>query len=496
MAEVFRGWRFREIHFVLDFSPSPHSPTFPITNSPESTMSSGTAFARQKKTAYARRPLCARARAQSDVYGCTPASRATSVPSAIPCALKRGVASLIASTVIALTPCPQPAAAVTEEQLLFLEAWRAVDKAYVDKSFAGNNWLKTKEKFLKSETMFERDDTYAAIRKMLALLNDPFTRFLEPDRMQAMQRATAGASAGGGAGVEVTVGDGDKLIVVAPLIGGPAERAGVQPGDEIVGVNGDDVRGLSAYELAEKLIGEPGTPLKLSVVRTGGARDDVELVREPIKVAKVSSGTCAIPATEQRSERAIAYIRIPAWSKDTAKQLLETLKAVGKVDGIVVDLRNNYGGFFPSAVDAASLFMNKGVVVYTADTTGPLDAYDVNGDYTVFADTKTPLALLVNKGTASASEVFSGALRDNNRALVVGNENTFGKGLIQTLLPLSDGSGVTITVREYRTPNNISINKVGISPDRAYGDADIPDSARGFCDSVVENPKVLKTFFR
>ena len=408
----------------------------------------------------------------------------------------RRAAAVLAACWMAMAPTP--ARAVTEEQLLFLEAWRAVDKAYVDKGFNGNNWLKTKEKFLKNEAMLERDDTYAAIRKLLALLDDPFTRFLEPDRMTAMQRATAGASAGGGAGVEVTVGDGGKLVIVAPQPGGPAERAGVQPGDVVIAVNGADVQGLSAYELAEKLLGEPGTPLEFTVERAG-KRVAVPLVRAPIASPKVSAGTCAIPATEDRGARTVAYVRVPAWSKDTATQLKAGLKSVGKVDGVVIDLRNNYGGFFPAAVDAASLFLPKGVVVYTADTTGPLDAYDVNPDIAPFADATTPLALLTNKGTASASEVFAGALRDNNRARLIGDENTFGKGLIQTLLPLSDGSGVTITVREYRTPNGLSINKVGIAPDRSLGPDAVPDKLDEFCATVSDGAtgtKVLKTLFR
>eukprot|EP00798_Chlamydomonas_sp_ICE-L_P025284 gene25284-10937_t len=249
--------------------------------------------------------------------------------------------------------------------LFFLEAWRAVDRAYVDKSFNGQSWFKMREEYVKKEPMKNKAETYGTI----------------PASTSSLQQQPATTS---------------NHQVVAPAPGGPAEMAGVKAGDYITGVDGTPTAGLSLYEASDLLLGEVGTEAQT-----------------------------------------------PA--------------------GIVIDLRNNGGGYFPAGVEMARSLIASGDIVLIADSDGIRDIYSAD---TSTLDAKIPIAVLVNKGTASASEVMAGALKDSrgSNTTIVGT-NTFGKGLIQTIVNLSDGSGVAVTVARYQTPLGIDINKIGISPD-------------------------------
>ena len=379
---------------------------------------------------------------------------------------------------LALTTNVERADAVTNEQLLYLEAWRAVDRAYVDKTFNGQSWFRVREDTLKKKKLLSREDTYTEIKSMLASLGDPFTRFLEPDQYKALKGATSGGKLVG-CGLEVSFrsGSGSKsLYVVSPAADGPAERAGIRAGDEILKIDGRDTGDLSLYAAGNALQGAEGSTATLTVRRDDRGRSkefEVEVTRTKINSKSVEFSTCG---------DSVGYLRIRSFSKMTAEDVLDALESFKHkgVGHIVLDVRNNGGGVFNAGVQVARMLINSGDLVLIADSDGVRDVVEAEGQA---IDTKTPMVVLVNKGTASASEVLAGALKDNKRAIIAG-ENSFGKGLIQTLVELSDGSAVTVTVSKYQTPNGIDINKKGIEPDVVLSDAEmerIPAGSQKFC---------------
>ena len=388
------------------------------------------------------------------------------------------------------------ALSVTNEQLLFLEAWRAVDRAYVDKTFNGQSWFKVREDWLKKEKMGDRQQTYDAIKRLLQLLDDPFTRFLTPEQYSALRSSTSGSVTG--VGVEVSfqqvskpTGKGPALVVISPAPGGPAERAGIRAGDEITSIDGQDVSDMSLYAVGNLLQGAEGTTVVLgirnhSVTLATSTIRSVVLVRQPITFNPVDGGVCML-RTKESPSKTISYLRVASFSKQTSEKFMSALKQMSSSNvssaAIVLDFRNNGGGLFPAAVEIARMLIDRGDIVLIADSQGVRDVYEANGNA---LDTTTPIIMLVNKGTASASEVLAGALKDDNRATIVG-EDTFGKGLIQTVVPLSDGSALAVTVAKYQTPSGKDINKVGIEPNvKLDGDSidKIPMQPDKFCDWI------------
>jgi len=252
-----------------------------------------------------------------------------------------------------------------------------------------------------------------------------------------------------------------------------AERAGVRAGDEILKIDGRDTGDMSLYAAGQALQGAEGSTATLTISRQG-KQLDVEVARAKISTKSVDFKAC--------SEKNVGYLRISNFSKLTAEDVLDALELFKqrKVDSTVLDIRNNGGGVFNSGVQVARMLIDKGDLVLIADADGVRDVYEAEGQA---VDTATPMVVLVNKGTASASEVLAGALKDNMRATIAG-EATFGKGLIQTLVPLSDGSAITVTVSKYQTPNGIDINKKGIQPDVALSEREIeriPVGSSKFC---------------
>jgi len=410
-----------------------------------------------------------------------------------------GAASLGLVASLILGPEAPAAHAVTTEQLLFLEAWRAVDRAYVDKGFNGQSWFRVREQYLKSEPMDNREQTYAAISKLLQTLDDPFTRFLKPERLAALRRGTSGAVTG--VGVEVTYDDkqgaAGELVVVTPLAGGPAEAAGIKAGDTIAAIDNVSTRGLSLYEASDLLLGGEGTPLTMTVrpAGQGSQLKEVTLTRQRLQVNPVSWARCsrASPSVgPEGSSGSLGYIRVATFNGKTVQAFKEALNELEEkgMDGLVLDIRNNGGGLFPAGVQVGRLLLNSGDIVLIADSNGVRDVYSTDGSA---LDTTTPLAVLVNKGTGSASEVLAGALQDNKRASIVGDTNTFGKGLIQTIVDLSDGSGVAVTVAKYQTPAGVDINKVGVAPDIKIAADALPVPGSDVC-SALQGPSAPRLF--
>jgi carboxyl-terminal processing protease len=442
------------------------------------------------------------------------------------------LAALAASLAVSLAPCPAPASAITANNLLFLEAWRAVDKAYVDKTFNGVSWFKYREDTVKKTPMDSTEETYAAIRAMLAKLDDPFTRFLEPEKYAQLSESTMSANVTG-VGVEMAYGDDADatsavsrvaldvvrsasaardapIVVVAPTPGGPADVAGVRPRDVIIAVDGVPVAGLSLYEVADALRGPENSKVRVDLTRDEGLGERktvaIEVTRKKYALVPVQSALCAPPGTEESggAKRAVEYVRLTTFNQLSGAKVKAAIDegVRGGADAFVLDLRNNSGGLFPGALEIAEAFMNKVTIVSIADSNGVRDVFEAGTNAT--APASAPLTVLVNEGTASASEVLAGALRDNGRAKVVGT-TTFGKGLIQTVVPLADGSAVSVTVAKYQTPSGADINKVGIAPDAPAPkiaaeepggeERELPATPEGFCDALAKDPDLADKLF-
>lgn len=371
--------------------------------------------------------------------------------------------------------------ALTEENLLFLEAWRTIDRAYIDKTFNGQRWFRYREDALRQEPMNTREETYAAIRKMLATLDDPFTRFLEPEKFKSLRSGTTGALTGVGLEVGIDMasnGISANLIVISPVAGGPADRAGVMPGDKILAINGTSTQGMGLYDAAEQLQGPEDSVVELVLHKGDSESRIVSLKREKITLNPVSWHLCEVSRNGKSSSR-IGYIRLTTFNQNASgavKEAIETLRE-NNVNSFVLDLRNNSGGLFPEGIKIAKIWLDKSVIVYICDSKGIRDIYETDGTEAVA--TSEPLVVLVNKGTASASEILAAALKDNKRAVLLG-EPTFGKGKIQSVFELSDGSAMAVTIARYETPSHTDINKVGVIPDQPLPPT-IPIDGDGFC---------------
>ncbi len=357
-----------------------------------------------------------------------------------------------------------PAQALTNEQRLINEVWRIVDRAYVDPSYNHQNWFALREKALKKADA-SRTHTYELIQDMLAVLDDPFTRLLKPEQYRSLQTTTAGELTGVGLQIAQDT-ETKQLKVIAPIASSPAAKAGIQPLDLILDIDGHPAMGLTLDEAAERMRGSVGTVVNLKIQR-GNDQLDYDLVRDRIELNPV------VAELRQAQGNRIGYIRLNQFNANAAAEVAVTIKQMERqgANGYILDLRNNPGGLLQAGVDIARDWIDEGEIVFTVSRSGALDSYEANGA----ALTQDPLVVVVNKGSASASEILAGALQDNGRATIVG-EQTFGKGLIQSLFDLSDGAGLAVTVAKYETPTHQDINKLGITPDQVVSmDSLTPD---------------------
>ena len=349
------------------------------------------------------------------------------------------------------------AIAFTEEQKLFLQSWRIVNQSYLDETFNHQNWWKLREKYVK-KPLRDRKETYTAIEEMLSTLDDPFTRLLRPEQYHSLQVNTSGELSG--VGLQININPATKLIeVISPLAGSPAETAGIKPRDSILEIDGVNTKTLTLDEAAAKMRGKIGTEVSLRVLSSqnkDAAPRTLNIVRDRISLNPVYT------ALDTSTSQKVGYIRLNQFSANAAKEIAHgVVDLEGKgAEAYILDLRNNPGGLLQAGVDIARMWLDDGTIVYTVNRQGALGSFDSNSEIL----TQDPLVVLVNQGTASASEILAGALQDNERALLVG-EKTFGKGLIQSLFELPDGSGLAVTVAKYETPNHTDINKLGIMPD-------------------------------
>ncbi|HTL88032.1 MAG TPA: S41 family peptidase, partial [Leptolyngbya sp.] len=347
--------------------------------------------------------------------------------------------------------------------------------AYVDSTFNHKNWWALREKYLRQASS-DREATYTAITQLLAVLDDPFTRLLKPDQYRSLQTSTSGELTGVGLQIALDA-ETKRLKVITPIVGSPAAKSGIASGDSILKIDYVSTEGLSLDEAAEKMRGTVGSHVTLTIARENGFEREFELVRDRIELNPVLA-----ELRPQADGTKVGYLRLNQFN---ANATMEVAHAIAKLerDGAnryILDLRNNPGGLLNAGVEIARLWIDEGTIVYTVNRQGTIGSFEATGK----ALTKDPLMVLVNQGTASASEILAGALQDNRRATIIG-EKTFGKGLIQSLFDLSDGSGLAVTVAKYETPNHIDINKLGIQPDRVVAlDQAIPLDQIGTADDA------------
>lgn len=305
---------------------------------------------------------------------------------------------------------------------------------------------------------------------MFESVGDPYTTYMPEEEFDEMMTRTQGTY--GGIGIIVTPGDDGFVTVVSPIEDTPGEKAGITTGDRIVSVDGTPVSGNRLDVAVDMMTGKPGTNVKLSIMREGLTEAfDVLIRREEIRLQTVRSEVL---------DNNIGYIRISMFDEKTAgdfKNHLNELKGKN-IEGLILDLRNNPGGLLQQCIEIADQLLGEQVIVYTEDRHGNRAEERSKGSHI-----DLPLAVLVNNGSASASEILAGAVKDVDRGTIIGN-TTFGKGLVQQVKPLNDGSGFKYTVSEYFTPNGINIHGTGIDPDI---EVDLPEEVEN--ESVVERSK-------
>ena len=334
--------------------------------------------------------------------------------------------------------------------------WQIVYRDFLDSNgkFQKSNWISLRKEVL-SKTYSDSNEAYDAIRDMLSNLDDSYTRFLEPKEFNQMRIDTSGELTGVGIQI-VKDKESDDLIIISPIEGTPAFDAGIKARDKILSIDDISTEGMNIEDAVKLIRGQRGTKVKLEILR-GSQSFFKTLSREKIEIKSVSS-----KVNQTKNGLSIGYVRIKQFNANASKETRDAIKDLEtkKVAGYVLDLRSNPGGLLESSIDISRHFINKGVIVSTVSKDGLKETKKGNGQ----ALTKKPLVVLVNEGSASASEIVSGAIKDNKRGKLVGKK-TFGKGLVQSMRTLVDGSGLTVTVAKYLTPNGTDINKSGIIPD-------------------------------
>lgn len=317
---------------------------------------------------------------------------------------------------------------------LFLDAMKIVETQYI-------------------EPVDNKKLIYGALKGMLGSL-DPYSAFLEPDLTQELQIETKGEFHG--VGMEITLKDG-IITVVSPIEDTPAWKAGIKAGDKIIEIDGESTKGLTTLEAARKLRGKKGTSVTISILREGATElKKITLVRDVIKVKSVK---------EDIVDGNLGYVRIRDFQERTAADLERVLKNLKNknVKGLILDLRNNPGGLLSSAIEVSELFVPKGKTIVSIQGREKKDKNVFNSRREPIWE--NPVVLLINEGSASASEIVVGALKDNISSTVAIGMKTFGKGSVQNLIPLPDGSSIKLTTAHYYTPSGVCIEGKGIEPD-------------------------------
>jgi carboxyl-terminal processing protease len=337
------------------------------------------------------------------------------------------------------------------------EAWQVVNREYVDGTFNKTDWIQVRKDLLK-RNYTNRLEAYNAIRLALRKLNDPYTRFMSPTQYQSLTSQTNGEMVGIGLRLEETgsqTSTAKQLVVTDTADNSPAAQAGIKAGDTLLSINGKSTAKVPASEAIKLIRGEVGKSVKLKLSRSGKGIFEVSISLAQIEVSSVSY------RAKQENKVKIGYIRLTEFSANSTKQMENAVKALNreKVNAFVVDMRGNPGGLLQNSIEIVRIFLDSGVIVKTIDRKGSDEQFRANQT----ALTNLPVAVLVDSNSASASEIFAGALKDNSRATIVGSA-TFGKALVQSVHKLQDGSGLAVTVAHYYTPNGTDIGHKGVTP--------------------------------
>jgi carboxyl-terminal processing protease len=333
------------------------------------------------------------------------------------------------------------------------EVWQVIDNEYVDATFNGLDWRAVRREYL-ARNYANQEEAYKAAREMLERLKDPYTRFMDPAQYRNMQVETRGELTG--VGIQIAQDEKTKEIkVISPIEGSPASLAGMMSKDVIIRIDDKSTQGMDVNQAVSLIRGPVNTPVTLTI-RRNGEEKVFKLTRAKIEIHPVRTSLKQTPAGQ------VGYIRLNQFSENAAPEMRAAIREFeGKnVRGYVLDLRGNPGGLLFASVEIARMFINQGRIVSTVNRRGDNDPLMARGNNI----TDKPLVVLIDGGSASASEILSGALRDNKRATLVGTR-TFGKGLVQSVQPLGNGCGIAVTISKYFTPNGTDINKKGISPD-------------------------------
>ena len=337
-------------------------------------------------------------------------------------------------------------------QALYDKAWKLINSKFVDQTNNEQNWERWRHKY--DNVIKTEDDAYVAIDSMISSLNDVYTKFLNPKEYSDENDSIQGSLKG--IGVQIGVRDG-KLLIIAPLEDTPGEKAGLKAEDEILEINGKSTKGITVDAAADQIRGEEGTQVELLIKRENEPNKIYKITRANIELKSVSTKT---PKYAKLAPD-IGYIRLSSFiSKNATMEFQNALIENRNKDGIILDLRSNPGGLLTNAIFIADMLLDGQVIVSTVDR----DGYKETQRSTSKVVTRQPIVVLINGGSASASEILSGALKDNGRATIVGKKS-FGKGLVQEINKLPGGSAMHITIQKYLTPNGTDINKKGIEPD-------------------------------
>lgn len=336
---------------------------------------------------------------------------------------------------------------------MYDNVWRLINSKYVDQTNNEQDWNKWRHKY--DRVIQTDEDAYVAIDTMVASLNDPYTKFLNPKEFQEETSSIKGSLKG--IGIQIGVKDG-KLMVIAPIEDTPAEKAGLLADDEILAIDGRSTKGITVDKAADQIRGEEGTQVTLLIKRKGlDEPKSYTITRAEIEIKSV---TQKVP-TDMEMPNDICYIRLSSFiSRNASKEVREIIMNNPNKKSFILDLRSNPGGLLSNAIYISDMFLNGGDIVSTVDRDGYKETQKASGAVL----TAKPLVVLLNKGSASASEIFSGAMKDNKRAVLVGTQS-FGKGLVQEINKLPNNSGINITIQKYLTPNGTDIHKKGITPD-------------------------------
>ena len=363
--------------------------------------------------------------------------------------------SMPLALVMAAESAPQPEPELKprlplDELRVFVEAFTQISDTYVEE--------------IDDRTLLEE-----AVKGLLFQL-DPHSSYLDQEALKALQETTAGNY--GGLGIEIDIQDG-FIRVIAPMDDTPASRAGIASGDLIIQLDGMPVKRMNIDAAIEVMRGEPGSEITLSVIKAGAATPtDIIIRREVIKVTSVR---------HRHIEAGYAYLRIAQFQETTVKEVIAALEALEQeapLKGLIIDLRNNPGGLLVAAVSVSDIFIDEGLIVYTRGRAADTNLrYHATRQDDLIQD--VPIVVLVNGGSASASEIVAGALQDHRRAVVMGT-TSFGKGSVQTILPLSDDQAIKLTTARYYTPKGRFIQAEGIVPDIRVAPSRVTSVEPGF----------------